>query len=700
MNTHRISDISKHESNDPFIAGRVVDDKYEIVELLGKGGMGAVYRATQLLLNVDVALKTLDRQRLNDNTSVRRFQTEARAAFSLKHTNLVNVHDFGVFEDAHPFLVMELVNGTTLQEYMNQRPPLPLAEIESIFVQLCFGLAYAHQNYVVHRDVKPGNIMLVDGLPLKSEGSVKILDFGIAKILNSFNVDIDSLTKTGEVFGSPLYMSPEQCSGSEIDPRSDVYSLGCVLFEALTGTPPLVGSNSLRTMMLHQTANAPSLKEAALGREYPQDIERIVAKMLAKDPADRYQNLGVVALELSQACSGQDTPVDSIAMQSSSIRFAGTTFGEVRLSWLQLALSLVTIVSLSVAVGFCCAKRAALSSYAVVESIGVTRVNSSNVSSSPLAAYGSSLRQEEFLINQKTREAFEKCQKITAVNVMRDGVPKRRINFPAKTMGSVTYRFQGEGSQQFEQDAVGTAYLPASAPLTYHLSDREHPEVLSNSFVFDKVDKNIFAGLSFGGSIKGQSIRALDDETSGRLKEDTGTARLISAVCTWKNLSELSLSNTVLTDKMLSAISKVRTLKRLTIRSCDVNPQALFTKQILSGLERIDVNELPLDCMLEALTGSKNLKVLNIGESCSFSARALNGLVRCPRLNALIFTIDKVDAPTLKAVLKLKSLQMFSVRKDSLNSSQRGEIFANNWRCLDARILNPNDVHVTFIRAM
>jgi len=142
MNSQPISDFSMHEGDNPFEVGRVLDDKYKIVELIGKGGMGSVYRATQILLNIDVALKTLDSQHLNDTTSVRRFQTEARAAFSLKHPNLVNVHDFGVFEGSHPFLVMELINGTTLQDYMREHAPLPLAEIESIFVQLCFGLAF------------------------------------------------------------------------------------------------------------------------------------------------------------------------------------------------------------------------------------------------------------------------------------------------------------------------------------------------------------------------------------------------------------------------------------------------------------------------------------------------------------------------------------------------------------------------------
>jgi serine/threonine protein kinase len=182
---------------------------------------------------------------------------------------------------------------------------MSLKDINNVFAQACFGLSYAHNERVVHRDIKPSNIMLLKDLRFDTEGGVKIVDFGLAKIATE-NEDVQSLTRTGEVMGSPIYMSPEQCSGGKIDYRSDIYSLGCVLFEALTGTPPFIGESALRTMMLHQSEKAPTLKEASLGKDFPSGLERIVAKMLAKSPSDRYRDLGVVAHELAHACTGSD----------------------------------------------------------------------------------------------------------------------------------------------------------------------------------------------------------------------------------------------------------------------------------------------------------------------------------------------------------------------------------------------------------
>jgi serine/threonine protein kinase len=333
-----------------FEVGQILDGKFEILSLLGRGGMGSVYRAKHLLLNMEVALKTLDTERLNDATSSRRFQTEAKAAFSLKHPNLVKVHDYGVLEDGHPFFVMELVKGKTLQALIKERGPLSLQEIAAIFPQICFGLAHAHEQQVVHRDMKPANIMIVDGIELSKEGSVKILDFGIAKIVGVDRGEMQTLTQTGEIFGSPSYMSPEQCSGGAIDQRSDVYSVGCVLFEALTGTPPFSGTNALRTMMQHVSDPAPSLKEAALGAEFPEAIEQIVKRMLAKSPADRYSEMGVVAHDLYVVCgrpesSNADT-VQTTKRLKESVSAPKST--NISLTYLQLGAAIFATILVSV----------------------------------------------------------------------------------------------------------------------------------------------------------------------------------------------------------------------------------------------------------------------------------------------------------------------------------------------------------------
>jgi serine/threonine-protein kinase len=188
--------------------------------VLGKGGMGLVYKVEQIFLGQELALKTIDKGELTD-ISLRRFQTEARAVFSVNHPNIVALHDFGLLDETTPFMVMELATGRTLAEILQDRS-LTLDEALSLFIQVCFGLAHAHENGVIHRDIKPSNIMLMDGMPWGTEGSVKILDFGIAKLVHHEEGEIQALTRTGEIFGSPLYMSPEQCLGGKVDHRSDI----------------------------------------------------------------------------------------------------------------------------------------------------------------------------------------------------------------------------------------------------------------------------------------------------------------------------------------------------------------------------------------------------------------------------------------------------------------------------------------------
>ncbi len=280
-----------------FVPGIVVDDKYQVVSLLGKGGMGSVYRVHQIFLGKDFALKVLDLHQRTE-LSERRFKQEARTASQLQHPNLVGVHGFGVLPGEQPYLVMDLIEGTTLSDVLKEKRTLPYEYVVRLAVQLCFGLIYAHGKSVVHRDIKPGNIMLLHPEREPAEGLVKIVDFGIAKLTQAEDGEIQSLTKTGEVFGSPLYMSPEQCKGSAVDKRSDIYSLGCVIYECLTGVPPFFGETAMATMMKRLSERPASLKEATLGEQFPELLERIVQKMLATEPEDRYQDLSAVVNDL------------------------------------------------------------------------------------------------------------------------------------------------------------------------------------------------------------------------------------------------------------------------------------------------------------------------------------------------------------------------------------------------------------------
>lgn len=281
-----------------FVAGDIIDNRYQILSLLGKGGFGCVYKVVQTTIKKEYALKTLNPINATDMT-IQRLRKEGQAAGRLDHPNLVRAVDFGMLDGVQPYLVMDLVEGPTLSQYLKQHGKASIKTMLQLFIPLCRALAYAHEQGVIHRDLKPSNVILAPDDTHQSQFIPKIVDFGIAKIQCSDESHAMTLTGTGDVFGTPLYMSPEQCMGTGVDSRSDIYALGCMMFETLTGAPPFSGANALEIMMQHGSAPVPSLREASLGELFPPSIERIVNRMLAKDPKDRYQDCKAVARDLS-----------------------------------------------------------------------------------------------------------------------------------------------------------------------------------------------------------------------------------------------------------------------------------------------------------------------------------------------------------------------------------------------------------------
>lgn len=301
--------VVQHECTPTLTVGDVVAKTYQINRVIGKGGMSVVYLADQRLLGRAFALKVLDVERKSES-AVRRFIQEATTAAQLKHPNLVAVHDYGLLNDGQPYLVMDFIDGPTLAQYLEHDGPMPIPNVVALICQLAFGLMYAHEKGVVHRDIKPGNIMLLKPHQQADEGSVKIVDFGIAKLTQSEDGEVQRLTRTGEIFGSPTYMSPEQCRGANVDQRSDIYSLGCVMFECLTGNPPFVGDSAMATMVLRLTEKPKTLSEATNGNSFPPVLDSIIAKMLRTEPGERYQDVSALISDLMQLQHG--SPVSNL----------------------------------------------------------------------------------------------------------------------------------------------------------------------------------------------------------------------------------------------------------------------------------------------------------------------------------------------------------------------------------------------------
>ena len=307
--------------------GRVIAGKYRLTRFIGAGGMGTIFEGTDLSLNRSVAVKLLRSSMIQDDKSVQRFQREGKAVSRLNHPNIVNVYDFGMHNEVQPYLVMEYVVGEALSSILERQRCLKIERALDLANQVCQGLDHAHHHKVIHRDLKPGNILISQH---GKDEIVKIVDFGIAKIASEDGT-IQNLTTTGEIFGSPLYMSPEQCSGFSLDGRSDIYSLGCVLYECLTGIPPHVGDSPLVTIAKHQNEQPLSLREASLGSNFPEDLERIVAKMLAKQPIDRYLSAAALEFEITNLLEGKTyQPAPEIKIVSQAEQFqrdgAATSF--------------------------------------------------------------------------------------------------------------------------------------------------------------------------------------------------------------------------------------------------------------------------------------------------------------------------------------------------------------------------------------
>ena len=271
--------------------GQLINDRYEILKLIGEGGMANVYLARDTILDRRVAVKVLRGDLAGDEKFVRRFQREALSASSLSHPNIVEIYDVGE-DDGNFYIVMEYIEGKTLKQLIKKRGVLSLPETMDIMLQLLDALKSAHDSYIIHRDIKPQNIMI------KDSGLVKITDFGIAMALNSAQ-----LTQTNSVMGSVHYLPPEQASGKGSTIRSDIYSLGILMFEMLTGRVPFRGDSAVEIALKHMKEPLPSVRE--LNPVVPQSVENIILKAAAKNPKNRYHDVREMADDIKN-CLDED----------------------------------------------------------------------------------------------------------------------------------------------------------------------------------------------------------------------------------------------------------------------------------------------------------------------------------------------------------------------------------------------------------
>lgn len=270
-----------------MLIGKRISGRYKILEMIGGGGMANVYLAHDMILDRDVAVKVLRLDFADDEEFIRRFHREAQSATSLAHPNIVSIYDVGE-EDSIYYIVMEYVKGQTLKQYIQKHSPVRIEDALNIMQQLTSAISHAHQNHIIHRDIKPHNILM------NEEGMVKITDFGIAMALTA-----TSITQTNSVLGSVHYLSPEQARGGMANKKSDIYSLGIVMFELLTGRLPFSGESAVSIALKHLQSETPSIRR--WNPSIPQSVENIVLKATAKDPFHRYDSAEEMEQDLSTA---------------------------------------------------------------------------------------------------------------------------------------------------------------------------------------------------------------------------------------------------------------------------------------------------------------------------------------------------------------------------------------------------------------
>lgn len=612
-----------------FHEDAVLGGRYRIISLLGRGGMGVVYKVEQIFLGKELALKTIVKGEQTDFV-LRRFQTEARAVFSLHHPNIIAVHDFGFLDDNTPFMAMEIINGKTLGDILKKRT-LSVDEAISLFIQICFGLAHAHESGIVHRDIKPNNIMILDGLTWGTEGSIKILDFGIAKLTQHEGGEIQALTRTGEIFGSPFYMSPEQCLGSKVDFRSDIYSLGCVLFECLTGKPPFVGENAMNTMMMHQRSLCPTLTEAAPGKIFPPELEHILQAMLAKNPDDRYQNLGLTAHDLADLKRGEKSNISTVVSVPRPARPPVDAPDMVKVQKSSFALTLVATaliccISTGTIMQFKHSQEEARNKAAASKAIDPFEKSNLPSMNDPGSAlkYARNLRQtdEEIKAESETQRIFDKPPVDSIANGVRAHASKFEASeYPTNKTLAV---FKGYKNAQFvalsncQVTDAGFKYLQDSKVLTLGLSG----------------DKNV---TSVDEISKLRYLQKL------HLAETGITDSALTKLADLPMLEQLDLTNCNITAKGLVALTKSTSLAVVQL-SDDKFPQDFIAKlqeKMPACTFRGYFDKSKMQTVIQRLGKTEPLSTLKVAETSYSLASQANPLSRAAATYSLLMAAQK-----------------------------------------------------------
>jgi serine/threonine protein kinase len=656
--------------------GQIIGDRYEVKSVIGHGGMGCVYLVEQIFLHKVFALKTLHPGHMSD-LAWRRFQKEAQATSAFDHAGLIKVYDFGMIGELQPFFVMDYFEGETLSSHIERSGALPLSDVLSIFIQVCSALAHAHKQGVVHRDIKPSNILIAK---VNDEYQIKIVDFGIAKLTSAADSETLALTRTGEVFGTPYYMSPEQCLGTAIDHRADIYSLGCVLFQALTGMPPFIGDTALSIMMQHQSSEPVSLREASLGKTFPQAADAVLRKMLQKNPNERYQNVSEVATDLEAIRRGQRISHDisvSVPTATSKSRFPVQT---VLACLASLGLLLVAFV------------------------IGRSSAVNSNASRRAAAESESSLRSQEGTASSAQRGSVEDVPSLqtTSVSTVKKGAGRtmniknsggsgsdaKEENSPvAVALGMISVKDDAFSKDPAPPISVATNGITTAADSRYysvigdpkdlrnhglrvfHFGEQSSPGIMifppSVDCLTAEVKKDGNKKVFARGDVVVSNFKPFTLMLSDEAGENPALLKRFRPDEV-EGLNMVSIDNSVFSDKTLAACASLKSVKRIKIDLCrSVTDDSMQYLDQLPELQELVLNKTSVNGGgVGKLHRIKQLRLLDLGslkdESGSSVLPYLSGSTAIEVLNLRRSSLDDSYAQYLSNLPNLQSLEVSS----------------------------------------
>jgi serine/threonine protein kinase len=686
--------------------GDIVNGSYRVLAKIGTGGMGAVYKVEHVKLKRLFALKTLEIQGnlLPQHAVWKRFQQEAQTISKLSHKSIIQVYDFSLTEDGAAYYVMDFVDGKTLQEAVRKEGQLEIRQALGIFIEVAYGLAYAHSLSLVHRDIKPSNIMLVENAAGTKSGNVKIVDFGLAKFggKTSTGVDTEAAPVANlQLQGSPPYMSPEQFQTNDVDYRSDIYSFGCTLFEALTGVPPFIGESALVLSMKHINEPPPSLTQASMGRDFAPELEMIEGRLLAKDPNQRYQDMKVVADDLKILLDKLDQPGRPQERQKSDENGGSKISGSSEEK---------TSKNAGARSGRNSARNSGdntSSGTASANKAQTTLEHNQDITVTPLPQ-ARAARRFIFIA------AFILIGSSLALTIVITTHQQRPPAQPPNAKVSPTASFSPTATVDENRALDGKANKEPFSDIIVSKSGKkmrvfQFPEEISLGRILDK-DNESNLGFEAKGRLEygaGKRLRFIPDFACcnspsyfRRFKSDdlyeldltqneTVTSETLNYIDHLSSLKKLSLIDTEVDNDCLPTIDQLKALDTLDVSDTNITGAALAKLKVLHQLEAIRFNQLldvsPLISALKAspklidmhadgttltkqdldtIASFKNLEVLSVC-STKIGRSGLEILSRSPKLTQLVIISDGFGADIIPVLKKYKILKFLRINCDT-----------------------------------